>query len=315
MPARGDLLTQLELAAALRNYLPASLERQCLLGDEIEAPHLCTQHLAALLRAISTYLPRQVVVPLLADPKPGQAKGSFSYGTVMFADISGFTSMSERLSRLGKEGAEEIAAIVNRFFAPLLEVTDHYGGDLLKFGGDALLVFFGGENQAFRACLAALEMQDTMSRFSETPTSQGIFQLRMTIGLGTGPLFMAHLGSEDGMEFAVMGRAMAQMAQAENQAGAGEIFIDAETYQAIKVQAIIGKTQDDFYQLVGFQGSMPDLNSSLEDPLAAISSPSPRNDVHTWIAEQLARPGAGAFPAARPDGQDQTGARTDRHRW
>jgi len=288
MSDRGGVLTRSELAAALHNYLPSSLERQCFLGDEIKAPHRCAQHLAALLRAISTYLPRQVVVPLLTDPQPGQAGGGFSYGTVMFSDISGFTAMSEKLSQLGKEGAEEITAIVNRFFAALLEVTDHYGGDLLKFGGDALLVFFGGERHALRACLAALEMQDTMSRFSETPTSQGTFQLRMTIGLGTGPLFMAHLGSQEGMEFAVMGCAMAYMAQAEDHAAAGEVFVDTETYRAVADQALIGAVRDGFHQLTGLRKGVPGLSSLPASPLPAVPPPT-GEDVHVWIAGQLQR--------------------------
>ena len=182
MLPQSNSLPDSELTATIRNYLPSSLERQCLLADEIREPQPCAQHLAALLRAISTYLPRQVVIPILANPEPGKIEGSFTHGTVMFADISGFTAMSEKLSQLGKEGAEEITAIVNRFFAALLEVTGHYGGDLLKFGGDALLVFFGGKEHALRACLAALQMQATMARFSETPTSQGVFQLRMTVG-------------------------------------------------------------------------------------------------------------------------------------
>jgi class 3 adenylate cyclase/tetratricopeptide (TPR) repeat protein len=224
----------------------------------------------------------------MTDPQPGQAKGDFSYGTVMFSDISGFTAMSEKLSQLGKEGAEEITAIVNRFFAALLEVTGRYGGDLLRFGGDALLVFFGGEQHALRACLAALEMQDTMSRFSETPTSQGVFQLRMTIGLGTGPLFVAHLGSEEGMEFAVMGRAMAHMAQAEDRAAAGEIFVGPETYQAVADQALTGKTQDGFYQLAGLRKSAPDLSSVPEEPLPTAPSPV-GDDVYSWMAEQVQR--------------------------
>ena len=273
MSEGGDLPTQSELAAALRNCLPSSLERQCLLGDEIKDPYRCAQHLAALLRTICTYLPRQVVVPLLANPEPGKVEGRFSYGTVMFADISGFTAMSERLSQLGKEGAEEITAIVNRFFAAFLEMTNHYGGDLLKFGGDALLVFFGGERHALRASQAALQMQDTMSRFSETPTSQGVFELRMTVGLGTGPVFMAHLGSEDGMEFAVMGQAVAQMARAEDQASAGEIFIDTNTHQAITDHAITDRTRHGFHQLVGLQEDIPDLRNVSEDPLSVIPPP------------------------------------------
>ena len=155
MSRQGDLPTQSELAAALRNFLPSSLERQCLLGDEIRDPDLCARHLAALLRTISTYLPYQVVAPLLANPEPGLAKGGFTYGSVMFADISGFTSMSERLSQLGKAGAEEITAIINRFFAALLEVTERYGGELLKFGGDALLVFFDVKARREEAWLVA----------------------------------------------------------------------------------------------------------------------------------------------------------------
>ena len=268
----SDLLNRSELAAALRNYLPSSLERQCLLGDEIKAPGLCAQHLAALLRTISTYLPRQVVVPLLSperDLEPGKVTGGFANGTVMFSDISGFTAMSEKLSRLGKEGAEEITGIVNRFFSALLEVTSRHGGDLLKFGGDALLVFFGGQDHALRACRAAAQMQATMSRFSETPTSQGVFRLGMTIGLGTGPLFMANVGSEDGMEFAVMGRAMTQMAQAEDKAAAGEIFLDPDTLRAAADRVLTDETRDGFCRLADVPGG----DSGLE-PLA-ISVPLP----------------------------------------
>jgi len=291
MSEQGNLPTKVELTTALRKYLPSSLERQCLLGDEVRDPHLCTQHLAALLRTVSTYLPRQVVAPLLANLEPGKVEGGFTHGTVMFADISGFTAMSEKLSQLGKEGAEEVTAIVNRFFAALLEVTDHYGGDLLKFGGDALLVFFGDEGHTFRACLAALQMQDTMSRFSETVTSQGVFQLRMTIGLGTGPLFMANLGSEEGMEFTVMGTGLAQMARAEDQASAGEIFIDPETYRAVADQVITAKTRDGFHQLVRFREDSragtagPDLSGAPENPLATLPPPPTGDDGSVELAE------------------------------
>ena len=286
--SQSNLLTQSGLAAALRDYLPLSLERACLLGDEIKAPDLCAQHMAALLRTISTYLPRQVVSPLLKAPVAGKVEGGFVHGTVMFSDISGFTAMSEKLSKL-KEGAEEITAIVNRFFAALLEVTNRYGGDLLKFGGDALLVFFGGEGHELRACLAALQMQATMSGFSETTTSQGVFRLRMTIGLGTGPLFMANLGAEDGMEFAVMGQAMAQMAQAEDKASAGEIFIDAQTYQAVSDRVLTDETRDGFRRLVGVAGGGSDQIDTAETLPVALSLPPMGEDAFAWIANTVQR--------------------------
>ena len=284
-----------ELVEALRQYLPSHLERRWLLGHQIREAELCAQHLGTLLRTISTYLPHAVTRPLLARLEraegiqpTGTVEGGFTYGTVMFADISGFTAMSEKLSRLGKEGAEEIAGIVNRFFAALLEVTDPHGGDLLKFGGDALLVFFGGDDHARHACRAALQMQATMSRFSETQTSQGVFQLRMTVGLGSGALFMAYLGSNEGMEFAVMGQAMARMAQAEDQASAGEIFIDAETYRAVADHIHTDETRDGFHRLIGVTGDNS-IDPAL--PAGSIEAPSPaaNEDSLHRIAETLRR--------------------------
>jgi class 3 adenylate cyclase/tetratricopeptide (TPR) repeat protein len=289
MSQKGDFPAKSELAAALRGYLPSSLERQCLLGDEIRAPDVCAQHLAALLHTVTTYLPDQVVGPLLKNPQSGRVEGRFSYGTVMFADISGFTAMSEKLSQLGKEGAEEVTRIINLLFTTLLEVSDQYGGDLLKFGGDALLVYFGGEDHAFRACLAALRMQETMLQFSETSTSQGVFQLRMSVGLGTGRLFMASLGSEEGMEFAVMGRAMGNMARAEAQASAEEIFIDTATYQAIIEHATTEPTPDGFHQLFGFREDLPDLSSVPENPVDSLPPPPVGEDAYPWVVDTVQR--------------------------
>jgi class 3 adenylate cyclase/predicted ATPase len=209
----------------------------------------------------------------------------------MFADISGFTAMSEKLSQLGTEGAEIVTSIINRLFTALLEVADHYGGDLLKFGGDALLVFFGDENHTLSACMAALQMQETMSQFSEMSTTQGTFQLRMSVGLGTGPLFMASLGSEESMEFAVMGQAMTQMAQAESRASADEIFIDTETYHklrdAVSEQAITQQVAEDFYQLLGFRKDISsELNVDPETPLSILPPP-PTTDTLPWITNTI----------------------------
>ncbi len=289
MSQKGDFPAKSELAAALRGYLPSSLERQCLLGDEIRAPDVCAQHLAALLHTVTTYLPDQVVGPLLKNPQSGRVEGRFTYGTVMFADISGFTAMSEKLSQLGKEGAEEVTRIINLLFTTLLQVSDRYGGDLLKFGGDALLVYFGGGDHAFRACLAALRMQETMLQFSKTSTSQGVFQLRMSVGLGTGRLFMASLGSEEGMEFAVMGRAMGNMARAEAQASAEEIFIDTATYQAIAEHATTKPTPDGFHQLFGFREDMPDLSSARVNPVDSLPSPPAGEDAYPWVLDTVQR--------------------------
>ena len=69
-------------------------------------------------------------------------------GTLAFVDISGFTAMSERLAKLGKAGAEEVTDVMNATFSALLEIAYAYGGGLLKFGGDALLLLFAGDEHA-----------------------------------------------------------------------------------------------------------------------------------------------------------------------
>ncbi len=289
MSERDPSQIQSELTTILRDYLPSSLERRCLLGDQIREPDPCVQHLDALLRTISTYLPRQVVFPLLADPEPGKVEGGFTYGTVMFADISGFTAMSEKLSQLGKEGAEKVTEVINRLFTALLMATERYGGDLLKFGGDAMLIFFGGDGHELRACLAALRMMETMGWLSETVTSQGVFHLQMHIGIGSGPLFMARLGSEEGMEFAVMGRAMAQMAQAEDLSEAGEVFIDPTTRQVIAEWARVGETRNGFCPLLGFREDVPPLADTAKHSLSTLLPPPTEGDVLPWIETTVRR--------------------------
>jgi len=177
--------------AKLRRYLPDHLWSRWQDGD-IE-PGL--EHLRAVLRAVLTYLPHRVARARLADPTAPAVSGAFAQATLLFVDIAGFTAMSERLTQLGREGAEVITGVVNDYFAAMLEIIAHHGGDLFKFGGDALLVCFSGDDGAARGCQAALEMQQAMDRFAVIETAQGTFSLRMTAGLGTGSLFLTSLGS------------------------------------------------------------------------------------------------------------------------
>src|SRR4029079_18200616 len=93
-------------------------------------------------------------------------------GTVAFVDISGFTAMSEQLSSLGKAGAEEVTDVMNATFAALLDVAYAEGGGLLKFGGDALLLLYEGEDHARRAARAAFEMRRTHQSVGRSRTQR-----------------------------------------------------------------------------------------------------------------------------------------------
>lgn len=255
----------------LKAYLPAHLSRdisnQGIAGDALLTASI---HLTSLRFTLSTYLPAYLVKLVTEDPRPGLVSGSFRYGTAMFADVSGFTAMSEKLSALGKEGAEEVTGIVNDYFDTMLEISARYNGDLLKFGGDALLIFFEGEYGPHRAVTTAHAMQSAMSRFAQVETSQGAFPLRMSIGAGTGPIFLANLGFEEQMEYAVMGRALANMAQAEDRAVAGQIIVDRATRDAANTRAAFKPAGDDFWLLDSISAEATpaeDFAHELEMPL------------------------------------------------
>ena len=85
-------------------------------------------------------------------------------GTAVFVDISGFTKLSERLARKGREGAEQITEAIGGSFEAILAVAYENGGSLLKFGGDALLMWFEGDGHATRACRATVLMRRVLAQ-------------------------------------------------------------------------------------------------------------------------------------------------------
>ena len=107
----------------------------------------------ATLRArLQPYLPR-LTLEWLADE--GAARHRAVAGSLVFADISGFTKLSEKLAKLGTVGAEEMADAITKCFTDLLSVAYEQDGSLLKFGGDALLLLFAGDDPKEHAARAA----------------------------------------------------------------------------------------------------------------------------------------------------------------
>ena len=222
----------------LRTYLPLSLV-EALQFDLVSPPlrllEQCTAHLGGLLETIRAHLPAFLVERVLIDPTPGQVGGQFIHGTLLFADISGFTAMSERLSRIGREGAEEITSVVNRYFDTMLSILREQGGQLITFGGDALLGLFVDPDSAAHATQAALAMQAAMADLSHIKTSQGTFPLQMKVGLHRGRFFAAQLGTPQGMEYALFGVDVNATAATESAAVAGQVLLDQETFEALGV--------------------------------------------------------------------------------
>jgi class 3 adenylate cyclase/tetratricopeptide (TPR) repeat protein len=153
-------------------------------------------------------------------------------GTLAFIDISGFTAMSEKLSSLGRSGAEEVTDVMNATFSALLQVAYEQGGGLLKFGGDALLLLYDGEDHGPRAARAAFEMRRTLRAIGRPRTSAGAVQLKMHAGLNSGR-FHFFLVGESHRELLVTGPAATRTVEMEAASEAGEILVSPETVELL----------------------------------------------------------------------------------
>ena len=149
-------------------------------------------------------------------------------GTLGFIDISGFTRLTERFALAGKVGAEEMSQILDAVFTSLLDVACGYGADLIKWGGDAVLLLFQGDGHAAAACGAAWEMHTTLRRVGKVTGTAGSATLRMSAGVHSGQVMFFLVGSRH-QELIITGPAATQTAVMEAVAEAGQVAISHDT--------------------------------------------------------------------------------------
>src|SRR5215208_2445102 len=156
---------------------------------------------------------------LATDPQRGWLELDAS---LLFADVSGFTRLGERLARRGRIGAEQLTDAINAVFTHILRDTQELGGDVLKFGGDAVLVLFEGERHAQRAWRAAVVMQEAMRavRLGRVPGAPG--SLALSAGVASGPLQL-YLAGRSHRELIVAGPLPTAVLEHEALAEAGSI--------------------------------------------------------------------------------------------
>ena len=205
-------------------------------------------------------------------------------GTVAFIDISGFTAMSEQLSSRGKAGAEEVTEVMNATFAALLAVAYAQGGGLLKFGGDALLLLYEGEDHAGRAARAAFEMRRTLRAIGRPRTSAGTVELKMHAGIHS-DRFHFFLVGESHRELLIAGPAATTTVEMEATSEAGEILVSAATAGLVG-EAVLGEEKGGGRLL----RAAPDVRGTVE-PLPSVESVAVETAVPAPLRAQLLQVG------------------------
>jgi len=186
-----------------------------------------------------------------------------AHGTLVFVDISGFTRLTERLASKGKIGAEEMSDLLDVTFAGLLAVAYDHGAWLVKWGGDAVLLLFEGEQHVERACTAAHEMRLTMRRVGKLHTSVGEIRLRVSIGVHTG-VFDFYLVGSLHRDLVISGAAASQTVAMETAADAGQIVISGATAAGLRSRHV-GAAKGDGFLLTRSPGVPPRLELRTRD--------------------------------------------------
>ena len=154
-------------------------------------------------RLFGQYVSKDVYEQLVANPDLARLGGQRRQMTVLFSDIRGFTTVSE------KGQPEEIVAILNEYFTRMVEIVFAHKGTLDKFVGDMVMALFGAPlddpNHAEHAVDAALEMIRELNRLNEKWAAEGRPALDIGIGVSTGPMIAGNIGSEAIMSYTVIG--------------------------------------------------------------------------------------------------------------
>lgn len=183
-------------------------------------------------RAFTRYVARQVVDEILKDPEKLQLKEGRREVTVLFCDVRGFTPLSERLP------PEEVVALLNEFYTLMIDTTFKQDGILDKFLGDGVMAVFGAPilnpDHSIRAVRTALAMQAGITELSRRRVKEGKDPIAVGIGVSAGEAVAGTVGTEDRMEYTVIGDSVNLAARLESNAKPGQILISQRTYQNVE---------------------------------------------------------------------------------
>ncbi|MDQ4131419.1 MAG: adenylate/guanylate cyclase domain-containing protein, partial [Actinomycetota bacterium] len=234
-PGEGSLITLpltvkdravgvLEVYRERGTFAPADRSLLSSLASQLSVAVENTRLYGQLDDLLRSYLSPHVATALLADIRTAELGGRVIETTILFADLKGFTSFSDRV-----RDPHQVLELLNRYFATAVPIVLDEGGTVDKFVGDAFMALFNWPvsqpDHALRAARAALEIQDAIDGIA------GEDEPRFRIGIYTGPALVGNVGTDQLRNFTAIGDAVNYAARLETNAEPGEVVIGSSTYQ------------------------------------------------------------------------------------
>lgn len=194
--------------------------------------------------AMGKYLSQDVMKNVVKDIENLGLGGKRAIVTVLFSDIRGFTSLSEKMP------AEEVSNILNEYFAQMEPIIRKYNGVINKFIGDAIMVIFGEPiqdmNHPKNAVKCAYEMLKKVNYLREKWLEQGRPRFEIGVGINTGEVFIGNIGTENRMEYTVIGDSvnLASRIEGYNKVYKTNLLVSSSTYNFISDCADVIKIKE-----------------------------------------------------------------------
>ena len=199
------------------------------------------------------YVSGNIVDEILDDNSKTDLGGKLTNACVLFADIRGFTSFSEKTT------ASDLVAILNKYFTDMIDVVYEFNGTLDKIIGDELMVLFGIPNNSDQDCQNAVDCGITMfkrlDRFNEELEKHNNHKLKIGIGIHFGEVVAGNIGSDKQMNYTVIGDNVNQAARFCSHARPNEIIISESVYDNILNKSLF--TDQIFINVKGKEKSIP----------------------------------------------------------
>ena len=211
--------------------LNQAADRQRRDAEEIERKN---QELETLSGKLAKYLSPQVYASIFEGRQEVRLASSRKKLTVFFSDIVEFTRMTDRME------SEDLTRLLNQYLTEMADVATAHGATIDKFVGDAIMIFFGdpetrGVREDALACVRmAVAMQARIAELGARWRAEGVrdpFQVRM--GINTGFCTVGNFGSDDRMDYTIIGGAVNIASRLEKEAAPGEIVLSYETYALV----------------------------------------------------------------------------------
>ena len=228
---------KLKMETSLRKTLANELEKQKVISEEAKQVALsAAEELKSLSLNLSRYVSPQIYKKVFDEQTSVQLNSVRKKLTVFFSDIVGFTQMTDELE------SEDLTDLLNVYLNAMATIAVRHGATIDKYIGDAVMIFFGdpdssGTTQDAKKCIEmAIEMQEFISRNASDWVERHALNrdLEVRIGIGTGYCTVGNFGSDDRLDYTVLGKTVNLAARLESNARPGSILVSSETYKVTK---------------------------------------------------------------------------------